>query len=666
MVCFVMNVTKAQTPNFEWAGTIGSDSSDIGTTITFDPFGNIYNAGSCRGTNDFDLGSGTYSLGPAAGNPKETDIYITKSNSLGNLIWVKRIGDSATVMNSFMNRNGAVSIKTDSIGSVYLLGYYRGNVDFDPGPGSYTLNASPTNMILSWHCFILKLDSSGNFLWVKEFAGNYFGIALSLEIDANLNLFILGNFNGTIDLDPGLANFSYTSNSPESYIVKLDAGGDFIFAKRFESFSNSGSVFGCSINLDMVGNIYATGFFFGTVDFDPGPSTYSLAATYLSYNFVLKLGPGGNLLWVKNFGGNAARSSVIDATGIYITGTIQDTTDMDPGSGVYILMATGNNGVQLSYFDQFVLKLDLNGNFVWAKCISSVGTSYGTGIAIDAASNIYASGSFFGSADFDPGIGISNLPSNGGNEGFIQKLDANGNFIWARTLGGSSDEFIYDIAISSESEIFATGSIASNCDADPTNSNFVLSSNGLSDAFVFKWSQCSSVNSPTDNTLSQNKWICANNSVSLSVIANTSISWFATPGGTMNIGNGTSFISPPLSTGNYTFYAGDPQCSGLYRTAISVTVDACTGLNEMNGFSIQIMQIYPIPSPDGYFTILIPAVAAADNMSIKVFSTLGELILDQRILSEKTSMEIDRPAGIYFVHLLKADKSLEVRRIIKQ
>src|SRR5215217_5281655 len=75
-------------------------------------------------------------------------------------------------------------------------------------------------------------------------------------------------------------------------------------------------------------------------------------------------------------------------------------------------------------------------DFQWAYKDGGNGTDIGQGIAVDALGNIYVTGNFQGAVDFDPGVGVSNLTATGGDDIFISKSDAAGNFIWVKKIGG--------------------------------------------------------------------------------------------------------------------------------------------------------------------------------------------------------------------------------------
>ncbi len=77
-------------------------------------------------------------------------------------------------------------------------------------------------------------------------------------------------------------------------------------------------------------------------------------------------------------------------------------------------------------------------SYEWAKNMGQIIT-HGHSIAVDNSGNVYTTGYFNGSVDFDPGAGISTLTSAGDWDVFISKLDASGNFVWAtKMLKGKS------------------------------------------------------------------------------------------------------------------------------------------------------------------------------------------------------------------------------------
>jgi hypothetical protein len=188
---------------------------------------------------------------------------------------------------------------------------------------------------------------------------------------------------------------------------------------------------GLSIVTDANGNVYSTGYFGGTADFDPSLGVMNLNSKGDRDIFIQKLDEDGNLLWVKEIGGigrDVGFSIDVDVNGsIYITGYFQGVVDFDPDSGITNL--TANGGI-----DIFIQKLNKNGKLLWVKQMSGTGIDVGLSINIDLNGNIYSTGYFQSVVDFDPNSGITNLTSNGDNDIFINKLDSNGNLLWAKQI----------------------------------------------------------------------------------------------------------------------------------------------------------------------------------------------------------------------------------------
>lgn len=198
--------------------------------------------------------------------------------------------------------------------------------------------------------------------------------------------------------------------------------------------------------VDHSGDIVIIGSFKGTVDFNPGIDVYNLSSIGEDDIYIQKLDADGNFLWAKRFGGNNpdfGLSVAVDINNnILTTGYYQDNVDFDPSSGDHFLNSEGGA-------DIFVQKLNPDGDFIWAKSIGGVSVlDIGYGIKTDDDGNVYTTGSFGNTVDFDPGVGIFSIHAIGGYDIFVQKLDALGNFEWAKAMGSSSNFDIgYDIEL---------------------------------------------------------------------------------------------------------------------------------------------------------------------------------------------------------------------------
>jgi len=385
------------------------------------------------------------------------------------LEWAKSMGGSSD--------DRGYAIARDASGNIYTVGEFEGTADFDPdSTASFNLTSNGYEDI-----FIQKLDASGNFIWAKSVGGTWDEGCRSISLDGSGNIYLSGSFAGTVDFDPGVATYNLTPNVTDAYILKLDANGNFIWAKAIGVGNNNGSSH--SMTTDISGNVYVTGSFWGTLDFDPGVATYNLTSLGQEDIFIEKLDANGNFIWAKAIGGISEQlglSITTDASGnSYTTGYFGGSTDFDPDTGTSFNL-TSSGGV-----DIFIEKLDANGDFVWAKSIG--GTSGCVGYSItNASGNVYVTGHFSGTADFNPGVGTSYLTSNGAVDIFIQKLSSNGNFIWAKSIGGTSLDEGRAIAIDDSGNVFVTGYYSGTMDTDPGGGTLNVTSNGSSDVFIEK------------------------------------------------------------------------------------------------------------------------------------------------------------------------------------
>jgi gliding motility-associated-like protein len=321
--------------------------------------------------------------------------------------------------------------------------------------------------------------------WMKQFgaAGNDRG--RDMVLDAAGNVYTTGAYANTVDFDPGSGTFNLTSTGgSQIFVSKLDVDGNFVWAK---SMGGSGGDTGQGIGVDDAGNVYITGGFTGTADFDPGPGSFTLtAATTTEYDiFVVKLNASGDFVWAKGVTGGTWWDSgydlAVDAIGnVHVVGRFYfqgGPRDFDPGPGTFFLTAGQE--------DVFILKLDTNGNFVWARDFGAGSLeNRGYSILLDASGNVYTTGYFEGTIDFDPGVGTANLTASGDWDIFYSKLDANGNFLWARSMVNSITNYytIGDhgskIALDAAGNLYATGRYNGTVDFDMGAGTFNLTASG--------------------------------------------------------------------------------------------------------------------------------------------------------------------------------------------
>jgi hypothetical protein len=334
-----------------------------------------------------------------------------------------------------------------------------------------------------------KFAFSQTFQWAAQFGSTFNTDGKAIATDAFGNVYTAGNFLGTADFNPGAEASNLTSAGQDVFVSKLDASGNFVWAKKLGG-SSIDQVF--AITVDDAGNVYTTGNFSGTADFDPGTGTFNLTGGAQGYGvFISKLDPSGNFVWAKKIelsdGGNSFEntpSSInIDASGnVLIIGSFNIPADFDPGEGVFLLDPDITTG---SISDIFILKLDASGNFVWARQMGGTSFDYGNSISTDADGNVYSTGYFNATADFDPGAATFNFTSVS-NDIFISKLDAAGNFVWAKQISGPEADRGTELTIDASGNCYVAGSFSGLTDFDPGIEVMNLTSAGLYDVFILK------------------------------------------------------------------------------------------------------------------------------------------------------------------------------------
>jgi len=460
------NSLSAQNVSYEWAKNYGGTGYAGAMAVTTDASLNVYSTGQFSGTIDFDPSAAVSNL---TSNTGGSDVFISKMDPAGNLVWVKQFGGTSN--------DKALGIQIDALGNIYTTGYFEGTVDFDPGTGTSNLTSNGSRDI-----FISKLDASGNFVWAKNMGGTGWDDPFALELDGSGNPHVTGRFEGTADFNPAAATANLTSNGARDiFVTKLDAAGNYVWAK---SFGGTGTDEAYAMNIDAAGYVYTTGRFEATMDADPGAGVTTLTTNGGRDVFVSKLDANGNFAWTKNFGGWAhdqGHGIAADASGnVYVTGNFGGTVDFDPGTGTSNLTAAGLSGA-------YITKLDVSGNFVWAQQFAGPEIEQGMALCLDDLGNVYTTGRFYGTVDFDPGAGTTMLTSNGQEDTYITKLDATGNLIWVNAYGSTSSDFIEAFHIDASRNVYTGGAFYNTVDFDPGTGVDNFTTTG-GDAYILKLS----------------------------------------------------------------------------------------------------------------------------------------------------------------------------------
>jgi hypothetical protein len=466
-----------------WVVSAVGNLDDPGNDVAVDSAGNVYLTGNFAGTRDFDPGPGVYNLTSVG----TEDQFVAKYTSDGSLLWAQRAGS-----NPAPNILGSGSwLALDSAGNIYLTGTFQGTIDV----GTTTLSSAG-----QWDIYVAKLDSTGTFLWAIGAGGTGRDNSSSIAAHESGFLSIVGYFTESADFDPSpSATYSLTSaGGADAFVWKLDADGNFVSALAAGSTGMDSAL---DVAVDGLGSVHVVGSFSATVDFDPGPGTNNLSSTGDSDNdlYVWKLDSSSDLMWARAVGApegiDRATGVAVDVGGnVYVTGQFFGNADFDPGPGTTLFSSTSCVGKRSS--DGYVLKLDATGNFLWARQLAGLGEEnfqqyFGNPLALDADGNVYVVGSYNSPAvDFDDGPATILFSNRESRDGYVWKLDgATGGFVWARTLGGPSEDSARGIAVDSNGNVFVTGLFSGTATFDVGMSDISLTSTAAYDLFLARIDQ---------------------------------------------------------------------------------------------------------------------------------------------------------------------------------
>lgn len=515
--------------------------------------------------------------------------------------WAKRVG-------GLNYDTGGIQITGN--GEAYFAGNFGGQCYFQ----SDTLWTWPNTHGM----FVLKLDASGNEIWLKQIGGvatsgsqEFISVA---EIDeVNNCIYITGYFDGTITMD----GHSITSINSDYFLAKLDMNG------TCQWLIKAGSTLMDNRNMDLIidngGDIYWTGVLStsGTLD------TFNLQRGA----FLAKVDPAGNVLWARDEFVDIDPFLEIRSNHLYFGGTTRNDTCI-----VDTITITNANAV-----DGIVGEISFNGDVQWVKLFDSPSNAYCKYIGIDSQGDLYLSGTFQDTLT----VGSQQLIAQGFQEGFLIKLDANGNLLWLRqsnsgtTTGWTS---FNGIATNDDGTSYLIGYFSGSTQIGPFN----LSTGNSEDVFVTRIDK-------------NGNWL-----------------------GIDNFGPSRGFGVQEDNTGNF-------YISGIFQNTINI---GSTSLTSAGGFDIFIakssaitgiggnerslqsqLSIYANPNK-GSFRIKIPEeIVSYEDVTLLVFDQQGREItrFNLTVEEEETPVfDVDKAGpGIYMVQLVQGAKSYWGKMVVE-
>ena len=354
----------------------------------------LYIAGRIESNADFISGT-TFSTESSAGLD---DICLAKLDINGNFQWVKSMGG--------LGSEQAVAIDADAQGNIYVIGFFNGSFDFDPGAGISTITATD-----STDAFVAKFTSAGDLVWVNQINGTMIQKAEDVTVTST-GVVVTGRYQGVMDADPTGAVVNHSSNGwMDVFVIKYDLNGVYQWSN---SYGTSQGDIGWGIDSDASGNIYVSGVYKNTIEFETGNASSLHTSNGMSDLFILKLDANGSYVWSKSIGDvgdeNGKHVTISPSNEIYVMGYFEQTVDFDPGALVTAAAATSGR-------DAFLLKLNSAGDFQWVNTVGgNIDNDIAKAVDFDADDNIFYVGTYSGTVT----LGLNTHVSNGLTDSYKQ------------------------------------------------------------------------------------------------------------------------------------------------------------------------------------------------------------------------------------------------------
>ncbi|QQS20867.1 MAG: fibronectin type III domain-containing protein [Candidatus Moraniibacteriota bacterium] len=370
---------------------------------------------------------------------------------------------------------------------MYVSGLYTSTTDFDAGTGI----DSRTNAG-GFDAFLVSYDSNGNYRWAWNAGGTGSDISFGITSDTNGNVFVSGQFASATPIDfnpdPAGVDEKTSAGSGDMFLTSLSSAG--VYNWTFTLGSTGSDVMnGITIGAD--GNIYATGnFASSSIDLDPtaGTDIKTNGGSSVHDVFLASYTTSGGYLWGRSFGGTSndyGTNVKVSPSGneIYVTGySTSGTIDFDPGTGTDT--RTGAGGA-----DGFLVSFDSTGAYRWVQTIGGTGDDRVNIVSVSPTGNVIAGGFFNATMDSDPGAGINNLVSAGGNDMFFVRYASNGSYQNAWSIGGTGADSVVGLAYVSDTLLYASGSYGATVDFNPGPGTDSKTSSATTNSFVTSYNE---------------------------------------------------------------------------------------------------------------------------------------------------------------------------------
>jgi len=326
--------------------------------------------------------------------------------------------------------------------------------------------------------------------WAGSWGGLNDDSANDVSVDTIGNVYTVGSFAKTpdfdfVDFDPGAGEETRTSNGMDDvFLSKLDTDGNLEWVRTWGGPENDAAY---GVTAGGLGNIYVTGTFRDTVDFDPSGAVAEFTSNGLTDIFLTQFDSDGNYVRTLTWGGTGEDTGYRVTTGILgsvcVVGSFNGDVDFDPGVGTDNHSSEGSD-------DAFLVAFDSAGVFSWAVTWGGVGREIAYDVETDAAGggDILVSGDFEDTVDFDPDpVDTDNHTVFGAQDSYISRFDSSGDLIRALSWGGPGTDRCKGIATGADGATYGVGTFYGDVDFDPGPGETIMGFAYHSDIYISKF-----------------------------------------------------------------------------------------------------------------------------------------------------------------------------------
>ncbi|MBN2309113.1 MAG: hypothetical protein JXR94_09095 [Candidatus Hydrogenedentes bacterium] len=404
------------------------------------------------------------------------DMFVSLYGTSGIPVWVRTSSGEGD------NQGRAVDGLDD--GTSVVTGFFTDDATFGGSKDGGTVLSSAGDMDV----FTVGYDGDGVMQWVAGGGSTGTDAGMGVSICSDGSCVATGYFSGS-------ATFSDAS---KAQVVVNSAGDLDFFLARYSSagllqwVATAGGTTadaGYAVSAFDDGSCIVTGTFSGTATFGTGAAETTLTAAGALDAFVAKYNSDGALAWVARIGGTTGDDegngvAVLDGGSCVVAGCFSGTATFEDAA-----KASGTDVIGQGGQDVFVAKYDSSGSLLWVAVAGGVDNDAGYDVRPVADGTFVVTGSFQSTAVFGAGeANESTQCSEGEDDVFVAKLDADGALLWAKRAGGSLSDIGFGIGALPDGKSLVAGRFRGNAGFGAGLGNYtVLRSEGYCDIFVAKY-----------------------------------------------------------------------------------------------------------------------------------------------------------------------------------